>query len=78
MKVNIKPNRTMLRLNNMKPGVLFESKGFLYIRTDSLYADNYVNCVDVVTGKLVPIKRDEVCQVRNDLHITNVEVKDED
>lgn len=78
MKVNIKPNRTMLRLNNMKPGVLFESKGFLYIRTDSLYADNYVNCVDVVTGKLVPIKRDEVCQVRNDLHITNIEVKDED
>lgn len=78
MKVNIKPNRTMLRLNNMKPGVLFESKGFLYIRTDSLYADNYVNCVDVVTGKLIPIKRDEVCQVRNDLHITNVEVKDED
>lgn len=78
MKVNIKPNHTMLRLNNMNPGVLFESKGFLYIRTDSLYADNYVNCVDVVTGKLVPIKRDEVCQVRNDLHITNVEVKDED
>ncbi|AHI60892.1 hypothetical protein CH16_gp115 [Escherichia phage KBNP1711] len=78
MKVNIKSNRTMLRLNNMKPGVLFESKGFLYIRTDSLYADNYVNCVDVVTGKLVPIKRDEVCQVRNDLHITNIEAKDED
>lgn len=78
MKVNIKPNRTMLRLNNMKPGVLFESKGFLYIRTDSLYADNYVNCVDVVTGKLVPIKRDEVCQVRSDLQITNIGVKDED
>ena len=78
MKVNIKSDHTMLRLNNTKPGVLFESKGFLYIRTDSLYADNYVNCVDVVTGKLVPIKRDEVCQVRNDLHITNVEVKDED
>lgn len=68
----------MLRLNNMKPGVLFESKGFLYIRTDSLYADNYVNCVDVVTGKLVPIKRDEVCQVRSDLQITNIGVKDED
>lgn len=78
MKVNIKSNRTMLRLNNMKPGVLFESKGFLYIRTDSLYADNYVNCVDVVTGKLVPIKRDEVCQVRSDLQITNIGVKDED
>lgn len=78
MKVNIKPNRTMLRLNNMKPGVLFESKGFLYIRTDSLYADNYVNCVDVVTGKLVPIKRDEVCQVRSDLQITDIGVKDED
>lgn len=78
MKVNIKPNHTMLRLNNMKPGVLFESKGFLYIRTDSLYADNYVNCVDVVTGKLVPIKRDEVCQVRSDLQITNIGVKDED
>lgn len=78
MKVNVKSNRTMLRLNNMKPGVLFESKGFLYIRTDSLYADNYVNCVDVVTGKLVPIKRDEVCQVRSDLQITNIEVKDED
>lgn len=78
MKVNIKPNRTMLRLNNMKPGVLFESKGFLYIRTDSLYADNYVNCVDVVTGKLIPINRDEVCQVRSDLHITNIEAKDED
>lgn len=78
MNVNIKPNRTMLRLNNMKPGVLFESKGFLYIRTDSLYADNYVNCVDVVTGKLIPIKRDEVCQVRSDLHITNIEAKDED
>lgn len=78
MKVNIKPNRTMLRLNNMKPGVLFESKGFLYIRTDSLYAGNYVNCVDVVTGKLIPINRDEICQVRNDLHITNIEVKDED
>ena len=78
MKVNIKSDRTMLRLNNMKPGVLFESKGFLYIRTDSLYADNYVNCVDVVTGKLVPVKRDEVCQVRSDLHITNIEAKDED
>lgn len=78
MKVNIKPNRTMLRLNNMKPGVLFESKGFLYIRTDSLYAENYVNCVDVVTGKLIPINRDEVCQVRSDLHITNIEDKDED
>lgn len=68
----------MLRLNNMKPGVLFESKGFLYIRTDSLYADNYVNCVDVVTGKLIPINRDEVFQIRNDLHITNIEAKDED
>lgn len=78
MKVNIKSDHTMLRLNNMKPGVLFESKGFLYIRTDSLYADNYVNCVDVVTGKLVPIKHDEVCQVRSDLQITNIGVKDED
>ena len=78
MKVNIKSDRTMLQLNNMKPGVLFESKGFLYIRTDTLYAENYVNCVDVITGKLVPIKRDEVCQVRSDLHITNIEAKDED
>ena len=78
MKVNIKSDRTMLRLVNMKPGVLFESKGFLYIRTDSLYADNYVNCVDVVSGKLIPINRNEICQVRSDLHITNIEVKDED
>lgn len=78
MKVNIKSNYTMLRLNNMKPGVLFERKESLYIRTDTLYADNYVNCVDVVTGKLMPFKRDEVCQVRSDLHITNIEVKDED
>lgn len=78
MKVNIKSDRTMLRLNNMKPGVLFERKDSLYIRTDTLYADNYVNCVDVVTGKLMPFKRDEVCQVRNDLHITNIETKDED
>lgn len=78
MKVNIKSDRKMLRLDNMKPGVLFESKGFLYIRTDTLYAENYVNCVDVVTGKLMPLKRDEVCQVRSDLHITNIEAKDED
>ena len=78
MKVNIKPNYTMLRLNNMKPGVLFERKDSLYIRTDTLYADNYVNCVDVVTGKLMPFNRDEVCQVRSDLHITNIEAKDED
>lgn len=78
MKVNIKADRTMLRLNNMKPGVLFDCKGFLYIRTDTIYAENYVNCVDVVTGKLVPINRDEICQVRNDLHITNIEAKDED
>lgn len=68
----------MLQLDNMKPGVLFECKGFLYIRTDTLYAENYVNCVDVITGKLMPIKRDEVCQVRSDLHITNIEAKDED
>ena len=78
MKLNIKSDRTRLRLINMKPGVLFESKGFLYIRTDSLFGDAYVNCVDVVTGKIVPVKRDEVCQVRNDLHITNIETKDED
>ena len=78
MKVNIKSDRVMLRLNNMNPGVLFEHKGSLYIRTDTLYADNYVNCVDVVTGKLMPFKRDEVCQVRSDLHITNMGVKDED
>lgn len=68
----------MLRLNNMKPGVLFDYKEFLYIRTDTIYAENYVNCVDVVTGKLVPINRDEICQVRSDLHITNIEDKDED
>ena len=78
MKVNIKSDRTMIRLNNMKPGVLFDHKGFLYIRTDTIYAENYVNCVDVVTGKLVPINRDEICHVRNDLHITNIEAKDED
>ena len=78
MKVNIKADGTMLRLNNMKPGVLLDHKGFLYIRTDTIYAENYVNCVDVVTGKLVPINRDEICQVRSDLHITNIEDKDED
>lgn len=78
MKVNIKSDRTMLRLNNMNPGVLFEHKGTLYIRTDTLYADNYVNCVDVVSGKLMPLNRKEVCQVRSDLHITNMGVKDED
>ena len=78
MKVNIKSGRTMLRLNNMKPGVLFERKDTLYIRTDTRYAENCVNCVNVVTGKIIPLDRDEVCQVRSDLHITNIETKDED
>lgn len=78
MKVNIKSDHMRFRLIDMKPGVLFEYKNTLYIRTDSLYAENHVNCVNVVTGRLLLIKRDEVCQVRNDLHITNIEAKDED
>lgn len=78
MKVNIKSDHMMLRLNNMKPGVLFECKDTLYIRTDTRYAENGVNCVNVVTGKIIPFDRDEVCRVRSDLHITNIEAKDED
>lgn len=78
MKVNIKSDYMRLRLNNMKSGVLFEYKGTLYIRTDSMLIGGYVNCVNVVTGKIIPIKQDEVCQVRSDLHITNIKAKDED
>lgn len=77
MKVNIQETGHHLRLNNMRPGVLFSLREKLYIRTDST-SDYHVKCVDVVYGKLVPINRNEICQVRNDLHITNVEVKDED
>lgn len=78
MKVNIKSDHMMLRLNNMKPGVLFERKGTLYIRTDMPKLDSYVDCVNVVTGKIIPFDKNEVCQVRSDLHITNIEAKDED
>ena len=78
MKVNIKSGRTMLRLSTMKPGVLFECEGSLYIRTDMPKLNSYVNCVNVVTGKVIPFDKKEVCQVRSDLHITNIKAKDED
>lgn len=78
MKVSIKSDRIMIRLNNMKPGVLFEYKNTLYIRTESSKLNSFVDCVNVVTGKIIPFNRDEVCQVRSDLHITNIEAKDED
>lgn len=77
MKVNIKSDRTMIRLNNMNPGVLFESKGILYIRTNST-TEKYVKCVNVVSGTLQPLDKDAICRVRSDLHITNIGVKDED
>ena len=77
MKVNIKPDHTTLRLNNMRPGTLFHFKGSLYIRT-GLTTDYHINCVNVVSGELIVISKNEVCQVRNDLHITNIEAKDED
>lgn len=77
MKVNIKYDHTTIRLTNMKPGVLFSFRGILYIRTDST-SDYHVKCVNVVSGTLTSINRDEVCQVRSDLHITNIEAKDED
>lgn len=72
MKVSVKSNHTMLRLSDMNPGVLFERKNTLYIKTDTRYAKDCVNCVNVVTGRVIPFDRDEVCQVRDDLHITNI------
>lgn len=77
MKVNIKSDHTMLRLNNMKPGVLFSFRDKLFIRT-GLTTEYHVNCVNVVSGELIVISKNEVCQVRSDLHITNIEAKDED
>ena len=77
MKVSIKPDHRMFRLGNMKPGVLFSFRDKLFIRTSST-TDYHVNCVSVVSGALVAISINEICQVRNDLHITNIEVKDED
>lgn len=77
MKVNIKSDGTIPRLGNMKPGVLFSFRDKLFIRTGST-TEYHVNCVSVVSGALVTISKNEICQVRNDLHITNIEVKDED
>ena len=77
MKVNIKPDHKMFRLNNMKPGVLFFFRGDFFIRT-GLTTEYHVNCVNVVSGELVVISKNEVCQVRDDLHITNRKDKDED
>ncbi len=77
MKVNIISDRSIIRLNNMKPGLLFSLKDTLYIRTDST-TEKYVKCVNVISGTLQPLDKDAICWVRDDLHITNIEAKDED
>ena len=77
MRVNIQETGHCLRLNNMKPGVLFESEGNLYIRTDAS-TDYLIKCVDVVSGKLRSLRKEDIVSVRDDLHITNRKDKDED